>query len=48
MAKKPKIVEFKVGRDAGTGKFIPVEQAERRKKTAIVETIKRPRKPTRN
>ena len=33
----------KRGRDAGTGQFIPVKEAERRKKTAIVETIK-PRK----
>ena len=46
MAKKPsKYTKFKVGRDAGTGEFIPVKEAERRKKTAIVETIKRPRKP---
>ncbi|HNY70024.1 MAG TPA: hypothetical protein PKH14_04480 [Syntrophorhabdus sp.] len=30
----------KIGRDAGSGKFIPVKEAERRKKTAIVETIK--------
>ena len=42
---KSKNVVFKVGRDAGSGKFIPVKKAERRKKTAIVETIKRPRKP---
>jgi hypothetical protein len=34
----------KVGRDAGTGKFIPVKEAERRKKTAVVETIKVPKK----
>ena len=27
----------KVGRDAGTGQFIPVEEARRRKKTAVVE-----------
>lgn len=33
---------FKVGRDAKTGKFIPVKVAKRRKKTAIVETIKKP------
>jgi hypothetical protein len=33
-----------VGRDAGTGKFIPVEVAERRKRTAVVETIKYPKK----
>ena len=30
----------KRGRDAGTGQFIPVEEAERRKETAVVETIK--------
>lgn len=33
----------KIGRDAGTGKFIPVKEAERRKRTAVVETI-RPRR----
>jgi len=38
MAGKPR----KVGRDAGTGKFITVRQAQRRKKTAVVETIKSP------
>lgn len=32
---------YKVGRDAKTGKFITVKEAQRRKKTAIVETIKR-------
>ena len=32
---------FKIGRDAKTGEFITVEEAERRKKTAIVETIKK-------
>ncbi|MCH7964238.1 MAG: hypothetical protein IH852_09910 [Bacteroidetes bacterium] len=31
----------KVGRDAGTGKFIKVIESERRKKTTIVETIKK-------
>lgn len=31
---------FKVGRDAKTGQFIPVKEAQRRKSTAIVETIK--------
>jgi hypothetical protein len=31
----------KIGRDAGTGKFIPVKEAERMKKTATVETIKK-------
>lgn len=30
----------KRGRDAGTGQFIPVKVAERRSKTAIVETYK--------
>lgn len=30
----------KIGRDAGTGKFIPVKEAQRRPKTAIVETIR--------
>ncbi len=30
----------KRGRDAGTGKFIPVREAEKRKKTAVVETVK--------
>ena len=29
----------KIGRDAGTGRFIPVKEAERRKKTAVVERI---------
>jgi len=32
---------YKVGRDAGSGRFIPVKVAERRKKTAVVETVKR-------
>lgn len=31
----------KVGRDAGTGRFITVADAKRRKKTAVVETIRR-------
>jgi hypothetical protein len=37
---------IKIGRDAGTGWFIPVEEARRRKKTAIVETIRKRKKPT--
>lgn len=41
-AKVKKTVTHKVGRDAGTGRFIPVKVAERRKRTAVVETIKRP------
>jgi len=32
---------YKRGRDASTGKFIPIEVAKRRKKTAIVETVKK-------
>lgn len=36
-----KTISYKVGRDALTGKFIPVNVAERRKATAVVETIKR-------
>lgn len=32
---------YKRGRDAKTGQFIPVEVAQRRKATAIVETVKR-------
>lgn len=42
MAKKTKT--FKVGRDAGSGEFIPVKEAQRRKKTAIVETMKKKRR----
>ena len=38
MAKKK--TARKIGRDAATGRFIPVKEAERRKSTAIVETIK--------
>ena len=30
----------KIGRDASTGKFIPVKEAENRKKTSVVETFK--------
>lgn len=30
----------KIGRDAGTGRFIPVKVAQQRKRTAVVETIK--------
>ena len=39
MGKKTKGLR-KIGRDAITGRFITVEEAKRRKKTAIVETIK--------
>ncbi len=29
----------KIGRDAGTGRFIPVKEAQRRPKTTVVETV---------
>ena len=35
---------FEVGRDARTGRFITRKEAERRKSTAIVETITVPKK----
>ena len=31
----------KIGRDASTGRFIPVSEAKRRPKTTVVETIKK-------
>ena len=34
----------KIGRDAETGHFIPVDEAKRRKRTAIVETVTVPKK----
>jgi hypothetical protein len=42
MAKKTTTI--KIGRDAGSGKFIPVKEAQRRPKTTVVETIKVPKK----
>ncbi len=36
----------KIGRDAGSGRFIPVKKAEQQRKTAVVETIKRDGKKT--
>lgn len=32
----------KVGRDASSGRFIKVDEAKRRPKTTVVETIKNP------
>lgn len=32
----------KIGRDAKTGEFIPVKEAQRRPSTAVVETIRKP------
>lgn len=40
MARK-KSTTIKVGRDAKTGRFVPVKEAKRRKSTAIVQTIRR-------
>lgn len=37
----PMSKEGKRGREAGTGRFIPVQEAQRRKKTAVVETFKK-------
>jgi len=34
----------KIGRDAETGQFIPVKEAQRNPKTSVVETIKAPHK----
>ncbi len=31
----------KIGRDARNGQFIPVKEAQQRKATAVVETIKK-------
>jgi hypothetical protein len=42
MTKKKKTTQR--GRDAGTGKFIPVKEARRRKKTAVVESIPLPKR----
>ncbi|RZT91728.1 hypothetical protein EV681_4488 [Advenella incenata] len=39
------MVTRKIGRDAETGQFKPVRQAEKDKKGSIVETIKIPSKP---
>ena len=41
MSSKPSTPQ-KIGRDAKTGEFIPVKDAQRRPSTAVVETIKRP------
>lgn len=34
----------KIGRDAKTGEFIPVKEAQKRPGTTVVETIKPPKK----
>ncbi len=33
--------ERKIGRDAGTGRFIPIKEAKSKPKTTVIETIKR-------
>ena len=38
------VTTIKVGRDAKTGRFISRKEVECRKATAVVETIKRPKK----
>lgn len=35
----------KIGRDAGTGQFKPVKEAQKDKKGSVVETMKTPTKP---
>ena len=42
--RKSQATTFEVGRDARTGRFITRKEAERRKSTAIVETITVPKK----
>jgi hypothetical protein len=32
----------KIGRDAKTGEFIPIKEAQKRPSTSVVETIKKP------
>jgi hypothetical protein len=39
-SRNPKSPSFKVGRDAKSGRFIPVREAQRRPATTTVETIK--------
>ena len=40
------MAKIKRGRDAGTGRYIPVEEATKRKKEAVVETVEtKPSKP---
>ena len=33
---------MKIGRNAGTGRFVPVKEAQRKPSTHVVETIKHP------
>jgi len=38
----PKAEVRKMGRDAGSGRFIPIKEAQRHPKTTVIETIKIP------
>ena len=38
---KSKVTTTKIGRDARTGQFIPVKEAQRRPSTTVVETLKK-------
>lgn len=40
----PKGKTRKVGRDAETGQFIPIKEAEKRPKTTVIETVPVPDK----
>ncbi len=35
------MADQKIGRDAGSGRFIPVEEAKKKPKTTVIETIKK-------
>lgn len=39
-SRRVSMADHKRGRDAGTGQFIPVQEARERKRDAIVETFK--------
>ena len=41
--KGPKMSRFKIGRDAGTGRFVSIKEANKRPKTTVIETIKKKR-----
>jgi len=40
----PKGKTFKIGRSAGTGRFMSVKRARAHKRTAVVETVRRRRR----
>ncbi|MEE8303884.1 MAG: hypothetical protein V3S24_15785 [Candidatus Tectomicrobia bacterium] len=37
---KKATIQFQVGRDVATGRFIPLSVAKRRRKSAVIETIR--------